>query len=108
MPNDNVGAEPLRPHAAGHDAEVQRSTAEETRIAAESARHEAEKRRESAEAARAAAEEARIAAERLRDEALAAVRATSDTLITALEHMKAVEEMRRHRDRLDGKNKDSH
>jgi hypothetical protein len=94
VPNDTIGAEPLRPNAGGPTAEAQRHTADEARIAAESARNEAELERQSAEAARLAAEDSRIAAERLRDEALAAVRATSDTLVTAREHMKAAKTTR--------------
>jgi cell fate (sporulation/competence/biofilm development) regulator YmcA (YheA/YmcA/DUF963 family) len=69
-------------------AELERQAAEDLRARAESSR-------DAAERARAAGEQARIVAEVGRETLMTAVHATAETLETALDHMKVVEDMRR-------------
>ena len=88
--------------AARNDAEQVRQVAEDARDvrdqqreALETIRQEQEQLRHTAETARAANEQNRRAAEAARHAVVDGVRTTADTLDATLEHMKAVEEMRR-------------
>jgi hypothetical protein len=83
--------------------EEARETREHRRESLEELRLEQEEEREAAETGREAAEQARLAAEAARDVAIAAVRETSDSLVATLEHMRAVEELRRQRDVIERK-----
>jgi methyl-accepting chemotaxis protein len=88
--------------AARNEAEQVRQVAEDARDvrdqqreALETIRQEHEQLRDTAETARAANEQNRRAAEAARHAVVDGVRKTADTLDATLEHMKAVEEMRR-------------
>ena len=76
-------------------ADEARELGEEQREAAETLRHAREQQREAAEAVRTVAEEGRAAAESIRHDTMIEVRATAESLHLTLEHMNAVEALRR-------------
>jgi hypothetical protein len=76
-------------------AEEAREAHEREREAIEQVRNERERLREVGETTRIAGEGARLETERIRQSAMVAVHATAETLETALDQMKVVEDMRR-------------
>lgn len=76
-------------------AEERRHSAEARRRQEETRRELGEQRREAAETARITAEGERVAAEGIRNDAMISVGTTAESLHVTLQHMRALEDLRR-------------